>query len=159
MLMASRLVYGMSRERVLPAVLGKVHRTRRTPYIAILFTTLLALGLITFVGEVPALGGTTALLLLCVFTVVNIAVLVLRRDRVDHQHFRTPTILPILGALFCAFLAGPWTGRASVQYTIAGILIAIGVALWVVTLLVNRATGLKPGEPDMATVGTGGPVN
>jgi amino acid transporter len=159
MLMASRLVYGMSRERVLPAVLGKVHQTRQTPYIAILFTTLLALGLITFVGEVPALGGTTALLLLCVFTVVNIAVLVLRRDRVEHQHFRTPTILPILGALFCAFLAGPWTGRASVQYTIAGILIAIGVVLWVVTLLVNRATGLEPAEPDMATVGTSGPVN
>jgi basic amino acid/polyamine antiporter, APA family len=159
MLMASRLVYGMSRERVLPAVLGKVHRTRQTPYIAILFTTLLALGLITFVGEVPALGGTTALLLLCVFTVVNIAVLVLRRDRVEHQHFRTPTMLPILGALFCAFLAGPWTGRASVQYTIAGILIAIGVVLWVVTLLVNRATGLEPAEPDMATVGTSGPVN
>jgi amino acid transporter len=159
MLMASRLVYGMSRERVLPAVLGKVHRTRRTPYIAILFTTLLALGLITFVGEVPALGGTTALLLLCVFTVVNAAVLVLRRDRVDHKHFRTPTILPILGALSCAFLAGPWTGRASVQYTIAGILIAIGVVLWVVTVLVNRATGLEPAEPDMATVGTSGPVN
>ena len=159
MLMASRLVYGMSRERVLPAVLGKVHRTRQTPYIAILFTTLLALGLITFVGEVPALGGTTALLLLCVFTVVNAAVLVLRRDRVDHKHFRTPTILPILGALSCAFLAGPWTGRASVQYTIAGILIAIGVVLWVVTVLVNRATGLEPAEPDMATVGTSGPVN
>ena len=81
MLMASRLVYGMSREQVLPPVLGRVHRTRRTPYIAIGFTTLLAFGLITFVGAVPALGGTTALLLLCVFTVVNIAVLVLRRDR------------------------------------------------------------------------------
>ena len=87
MLMASRLVYGMSREHVLPAVLGKVHATRRTPYIAIGFTTLLAFGLITFVGEVPALGGTTALLLLCVFTVVNIAVLVLRKDTVDAQAF------------------------------------------------------------------------
>ena len=78
MLMASRLVYGMSRERVLPTALGKVHPSRRTPYIAIGFTTLLAFGLITFVGGVPALGGTTALLLLCVFTVVNITVLVLR---------------------------------------------------------------------------------
>ena len=159
MLMASRLVYGMSRERVLPAVLGKVHRTRRTPYIAIGFTTLLAFGLITFVGEVPALGGTTALLLLCVFTVVNIAVLVLRRDRVGHQHFRTPTIVAVLGALVCAFLAGPWTGRDPVQYKIAGVLIGIGVVLWVVTVLVNRATGVKPAEPDMETVGTRGPVN
>ena len=159
MLMASRLVYGMSRERVLPTVLGKVHPTRRTPYIAIGFTTLLAFGLITFVGEIPALGGTTALLLLCVFTVVNIAVLVLRRDRVDHQHFRTPTILAVLGALTCAFLAGPWTGRDPVQYRIAGVLIAIGVVLWVVTVLINRATGLKPAEPDAATIGTRGPVN
>ena len=54
MLMASRLVYGMSREHVLPAALGKVHASRRTPYIAIGFTTLLAFALITFVGEVPA---------------------------------------------------------------------------------------------------------
>jgi basic amino acid/polyamine antiporter, APA family len=159
MLMASRLVYGMSREHVLPTVLGKVHPSRRTPYIAIGFTTLLAFGLITFVGEVPALGGTTALLLLCVFTVVNVAVLVLRRDPVDHQHFRSPTILPVLGALCCAFLAGPWTGRNPVQYEIAGILLAIGVVLWVVTVLVNRATGLKPAEPTMADIGGSGPQN
>ena len=47
MLMASRLIYGMSREHVLPPLLGKVHPTRRTPYIAIGFTTLLAFALIT----------------------------------------------------------------------------------------------------------------
>ncbi len=159
MLMASRLVYGMSRERVLPTVLGKVHPARRTPYVAIGFTTLLAFGLITFVGEVPALGGTTALLLLCVFTVVNIAVLVLRRDAVLHRHFRTPTFLPVLGVLSCAFLAGPWTGRDPIQYRIAGILIGLGVVLWLVTLWVNRATGLKPAEPAMADIGGRGPVN
>ncbi len=107
MLMASRLVYGMSREHVLPAALGKVHRTRLTPYVAILFTTLLAFMLITFVGEIPALGGTTALLLLGVFTVVNIAVLMLRKDTVSHAHFRTPTIVPVLGAITCAFPGRP----------------------------------------------------
>ena len=158
MLMASRLVYGMSREHVLPPALGKVHKTRRTPYIAIGFTTLLAFALITFVGEVPALGGTTALLLLCVFTVVNVAVLILRRDPVEHKHFRTPTFLPILGAVFCAFLTGPWTGRAVVQYHVAGVLLAIGVGLWFVTVLFNRATGVKP-QPDVETFGRGGPVN
>lgn len=138
MLMASRLVYGMSREGVLPAVLGKVHAARRTPYVAIGFTTLLAFGLITFVGEVPALGGTTALLLLVVFTVVNIAVLVLRKDKVDHKHFRTPTVLPVLGAACCAFLVGPWTGRDPVQYQIAGVLLVIGVVLWGATLALQK---------------------
>ncbi len=138
MLMASRLVYGMSREGVLPAVLGKVHAARRTPYVAIGFTTLLAFGLITFVGEVPALGGTTALLLLVVFTVVNIAVLVLRKDKVGHKHFHTPTVLPVLGAACCAFLVGPWTGRDPVQYQIAAVLLVIGVVLWGATLALQK---------------------
>ena len=155
MLMASRLVYGMSREGVLPPALGKVHPTRRTPYIAIGFTTLLAFALITFVGTVPALGGTTALLLLCVFTVVNVAVLILRRDPVEHEHFRTPTFLPVVGALTCAFLVGPWTGRASVQYTIAGILLGIGIVLWVVTVFVNRAADRGRAVPGpVGTTGT-----
>jgi basic amino acid/polyamine antiporter, APA family len=158
MLMASRLVYGMSREGVLPAALGRVHPTRRTPYIAIAFTTALAFGLITFVGEVPALGGTTALLLLCVFTVVNVAVLVLRRDPVSHKHFKTPTLLPILGAIFCAFLAGPWTGRNPAQYNIAGILLGIGAVLWLVTVMVNRATGQQV-KHDLGGLGSHGPVN
>ena len=159
MLMASRLVYGMSREGVLPPVLGRVHRVRRSPYAAIAFTSLLAFGLITFVGAVPALGGTTALLLLGVFTIVNIAVLVLRKDKVDHEHFRSPTILPVLGALSCAFLVGPWTGRASVQYAIAGILLAIGVVLWVVTVMVMRSQGLKPSGDELPPISHTGPVN
>ena len=159
MLMASRLVYGMSRERVLPPVLGKVHASRRTPYVAIGFTTLLSFALITFVGAVPALGGTTALLLLCVFTVVNIAVLVLRKDRVDHAHFRTPTFLPVIGALACAFFAGPWTGRDPIQYRIAGVLIGIGIVLWVITVMINRSTGRQPAEPQMEDIGGAGPVN
>lgn len=140
MMMASRLIYGMSREGVLPQVLGKVHSGRRTPYIAIGFTSLLAVALILFAGGVPALGGTTALLLLCVFAIVNIAVLVLRKDTVDHKHFRTPTILPVLGAISCTFLAGPWTGRDPVQYLIAACLLGLGVVLWLATISIMRAS-------------------
>ncbi len=143
MLMASRLVYGMSREHVLPPLFGRVHPTRRTPYLAIAMTTLLAFGLITFVGEVPALGGTTALLLLAVFTIVNVAVLVLRSDHVEHKHFRVPAVVPILGALTCAFLVGPWTGRDPQQYVIAGVLLGIGVALWGLTALYDHLTGWR----------------
>ncbi|WJS87189.1 APC family permease [Paracoccus sp. TOH] len=148
MLMASRLLYGLARQRVLPHGLGLVHPTRRTPYVSIAFTTALAFGLIYFVvtrSETPAislLGGTTALLLLCVFTVVNIALLVLRRQPVSHEHFRTPGILPWIGALTCAFLAGPWARSAAQmeQYRIAGWLLAVGVVLWVVTWIWNRAS-------------------
>ena len=143
MLMASRLLYGMANERVLPPALGLVHRTRRTPWVAIVFTSLLAFGLIWF-ADLAALGGTTSLLLLCVFTVVNIAVLILRRDPVDHRHFRAPTAVPVVGALLCAFLASPLSGRAPADYRIAGVLLALGVVLWAVTWMINRAVYARP---------------
>ena len=138
MLMASRLLYGMANERVLPRVLGRVLPERRTPWVAIAFTTLLAFALIWF-ADLEALGGTTSLLLLCVFTVVNISVLVLRRDPVEHDHFRTPTALAVAGALLCAFLASPLSGRDTSDYRIAGVLLVVGIALWVVTWVLNRA--------------------
>ncbi|MBJ8342113.1 APC family permease [Antrihabitans sp. YC3-6] len=159
MLMASRLLYGMARQGVIPKALGKVHPTRRTPYVAIVFTTLLAFGLITFVGEVPALGGTTALLLLGVFTVVNIAVLVLRKDPVEHSHFKTPTFLPILGAVSCGFLTTPFTDRPNEEYKVAGILLAIGVVLWAITWYLNKKTGAEPAQLKPEELTGDGPVN
>jgi basic amino acid/polyamine antiporter, APA family len=149
MLMASRLLYGMAREDVLPRFLGRVHPGRRTPWSSILFTTLIAFGLIVvvsnFMGDatVEALGGTTSLLLLGVFTIVNVAVLVLRRQPVEHRTFRAPTIMPVLGAVTCAFLVGPWTGRDTVEYKIGGVLLAIGVVLWALTWSWNRGVRAK----------------
>ena len=57
MLMASRLLYGMSKQRVLPPVLGRVLEGRRTPWVAILFTTAIAVGLLAFVDQLPSSAG------------------------------------------------------------------------------------------------------
>lgn len=129
MMMASRLVYGMAREGILAEKFAAVHPVRRTPWVAILLTTALVLLLASW-GGVRSLGGTTALLLLCVFTLVNVAVLVLRRRPVAHAHYRAPALLPVLGALSCLYLASPWSGREAQQYWIALALLALGVALW-----------------------------
>jgi amino acid transporter len=141
MMMASRLLYGMSRERIIPEVLGAVHALRRTPWVAIVFTTVLTLALASW-GGVRALGGTTALLLLCVFTLVNVAVLVLRARPVAHRHYRAPTIFPVLGVASCAYLASPWSGRDAEQYRIAAVLLVVGLTLWAVNWFVQgrRAT-------------------
>lgn len=160
MMMASRLLYGMAKQRVLPPAFGRVLPQRRSPWVAILVTTGIAAGLIMFVGQVSALGGTTALLLLAVFTIVNVACLVLRRKPQSHKHFVAPTVLPIIGALACGFLVGPWTGRDSFQYVIAGILLAIGVVLWLITWLFNRAIyGRKTYVKEPEDLDTEGPVN
>jgi basic amino acid/polyamine antiporter, APA family len=144
MLMASRLLYGMAHQGVLPRPLGLVHRGRRTPWMSIIVTTLFAIALILFVGGISELGGTTALLLLAVFTVVNVACLVLRRDPVEHDHFRAPTWVPVVGALTCAYMVGPWTGRATVQYEIAAWVLGIGLVLWALTWFLNRALYARP---------------
>ena len=145
MLMASRLIYGMASQDVLPRSLGRVSATRRSPYAAIVFTTALALVLIIVVRTqaestiVSALSGTTSLLLLAVFTVVNVCCLVLRRDP-QPSRFRAPTAVPVIGALTCAFLLGPWARLEAdyVQYKIAAGLLALGVVLWLGTWLTNR---------------------
>jgi amino acid transporter len=144
LMMASRLIYGMARERIIPAKLGSVHAERRTPWVAILFTTALAIGLASLSG-VRELGGTTALLLLCVFTLVNVAVLVLRGKPVAHAHYRAPTIFPVLGVLSSAYLASPWSGRNAREYQIAGVLLAVGLGLWLLNWLFHGRRARDPG--------------
>lgn len=129
LMMASRLMYGLARERIVAAKLASVHPRYRTPSIAIVVTTALVIVLASW-GGVRALAGTTALLLLGVFTVVNAAVLVLRRRPVAHAHFRAPAAIAVLGATASAYLASPWSGRDVEQYGIAAALLALGVVLW-----------------------------
>ncbi|MEU5850611.1 APC family permease [Saccharopolyspora shandongensis] len=136
MLMASRLVYGMSQERIIPKQFGLVHRTRRTPWVAIVFTSIIAVALVSSL-KISDLGSTTSLLLLVVFAVVNVAVLVLRKDKVEHKHFKAPTWVPVLGALTCAFFASPLSGRPGTEYIIAGILLGVGVIFWAVNFLIG----------------------
>ncbi|WBQ01969.1 APC family permease [Kribbella sp. CA-293567] len=158
MLMASRLLYGMSHEKVLPGPLGRVLHRRRTPWVAILFTTLLAFLLIGY-ADLTALGGTTAFLLLCVFAIVNVAVLVLRRDQVGHKHFHAPTVLPVLGVVLCVYLASPLSGRAKQDYKIAGYLMIIGVGLWALTWVLNKYVFNRKSDFDPSHLDPRGPVN
>jgi amino acid transporter len=143
MLMASRLLYGLAHQDVLPRALGKVSPNTRSPWAAVIFTTLLALALIAYVANrsdddiVINLASVTALLLLGVFTIVNIACLVLRRDGRESM-FRSPGLTPVLGAAACLFLVGPWVDRPGIVYQIAGGGLLIGVGLWMVTWLTNR---------------------
>jgi APA family basic amino acid/polyamine antiporter len=134
-------LYGMANERAIPRVFGTVHERRRTPWFAIMCTTVLALLLASWSG-VRTLGGTTALLLLCVFAIVNLAVLLLRKSPVGHKHYRAPTFAPVLGFVSCLYLASPLAGRETSQYIVAGVLLAIGIALYLLNVLLERRGGI-----------------
>jgi amino acid transporter len=134
MVMASRIAYGMANEGILPGVLGRVHPGRRTPWVAIVATTAIAMVLIAS-GELDDLADTTVLLLLLVFVAVNIAVLVLRRDPVDHDHFRVPTPIPVIGAVVSL---GLMTTKSYGVFARTGGLLLLGAVLAAVTWWFQR---------------------
>ena len=145
MIMASRLLYGMSEERVVPAPFGLVHSVRRTPWFAIIFTTLLAVILVS-TGDLGDLADTTVALLLGVFIVVNITVLVLRRDPVEHDHFQIPSIVPMIGV---GISIGVLTQTDAEIFARAGLILLLGLVIWVLNaLLVRREGDAPPAERD-----------
>jgi amino acid transporter len=103
-LMGSRLLYGMSHQGLLPSILGRVHPVRKSPHIAV-FVLFGIVSILILSGGVKALAESTVLLLLTVFTTVNISLVVLkRRPGEPRGGFEPPIIVPMLGALVCASL-------------------------------------------------------
>ena len=125
MIMANRLAFGMAEQGLLPAVLGRTPPRRRTPWVAIVATTIVSI-LLTLIGDLSLRASTVVLLLLFVFIAVNVSVLVLRRRPVEHQHFRVWTFVPVLGVASRVLLSQQsppvWLGGA--------IALAVGVALY-----------------------------
>ena len=107
-IMGSRMLYGMARQGLLPAVLGRIHGKRHTPHVAILTLLVLVLVLAVSGGEdaVKQLASATALLLLLFsFMVVNSALVVLKlRPGEPHGQFEVPVFVPVLGILVNATL-------------------------------------------------------
>ena len=126
MIMASRLAYGMAEQGLLPGALSRVLPKRQTPWVAILATTLVAM-LLTLVGDLALLAETVVLLLLFVFLSANVSVLVLRRDRVSHEHFRVWTFVPWLGIASCLLLM---TQQKPMVWLFGAVLLAVGAVLY-----------------------------
>jgi APA family basic amino acid/polyamine antiporter len=135
MIMSSRLAYGMGKQGLMPSAFSHVLPERRTPWVAIVVTTVIAM-VLTATGSIATLAETVVLLLLFVFLSTNIAVLVLRRDKTgEGDHFRAWTVLPVLGALSCIVLLTQQSGEVWLR---GGIIVAVGVVLYAVMTLVRR---------------------
>lgn len=96
-IMGSRLLYGMARQGLVPAPLGRVHAARRTPHLAIL-TLLVVVLVLAFASGVTELATATGLLLLFCFAIVNGALIVLKLRRGEARGaFEVPVFVPALG--------------------------------------------------------------
>lgn len=103
-IMASRVFYGMSDQGLLPGWLRQVNRVTRTPVNA---TLVAGAAVLLFASLLPleALARVTSFIILCVFCLVNLALLKIKRAEKQQPEddagasIRYPLAVPVLGLL------------------------------------------------------------
>ena len=104
-----RILYGMAREDVVPGIFAKIHPTRRSPWVGLLFSGLVVAGLLVTGYAVSAAGGgldlvnrlatVTVVFLLAIYALVIVTCLKLRGRDEDERAFRANTPLLVVGLL------------------------------------------------------------
>lgn len=103
-IMGSRLVYGMSRERLLPKFLGYVSAKTHTPVMAI-FLCIGVVLLMAFTGDIAVLAKSSSLLLLTGFFMMNMSLIILKRRKGEEKgRFEIPYSVPAMGCLLAISL-------------------------------------------------------
>jgi amino acid transporter len=139
-----RILYGMANEDIVPSVFGKIHATRRSPWVGLLFSGLVV-GALLVVGEVaPTVEGTsiverlalvTVVFLLFIYALVIVSCLKLRGQDEDERAFRANTPLLVFGLVGnLAILSWSIYDDPTSLIWCAG-LVAVGVVLFIVEYL------------------------
>ncbi len=107
-IMASRVLYGLSSRGHLPAELSRVNATTRTPVLATVIVAGMALVLALWL-PIEELAASTSLIVLIVFFAVNLSLIRIKRRPAGSAEaakiFTVPLWVPIIGALFSVALA------------------------------------------------------
>ncbi|MER6117809.1 amino acid permease [Streptomyces sp. NPDC001743] len=130
----TRILFAMSRDGLVPKVFGKVHPTSGTPRVNTVIVSLFC-GVLAAAVPLGKLVSATSIGTLFAFALVNIAVVVLRRNRPEMDRtFKVPfgPLFPVLGFAFCAYsmytldvdtwiVFGAWMAVGLVIYAVYGI--------------------------------------
>jgi APA family basic amino acid/polyamine antiporter len=142
----SRILFGMARENIVPAVFAKVHPVRRSPYVALIFGGAVV-GALLVVGAairssqaglpvdeqldiVDRLATITVVFLLFIYALVIVACLKLRGKDESPDTYRANTVLLVLGILGnVAVLVYTLIDDPEALFWVAGLL-AVGLVLY-----------------------------
>jgi amino acid transporter len=155
-----RILYGMAREDVVPGVFAKIHATRRSPWVGLLFSAAVVAALLITGNVVQAGGGidlvntlalVTVVFLLAIYALVIVTCLKLRGRDEDERTFRANTPLLVIGLLGnLAILGFSIYDDPSSLIWCAGLL-AVGVVLFLIERAFgsrNRPQGARRGDPE-----------
>ena len=113
-IMASRVLYGLSAKGLLPSILSTVNTYTQTP----LYATALVVGIVFVLAlgfDLAGLAKSTSIITLCIFALVNAALIRIRlRDKFSSlkegiekiESVQYPLIIPILGLLVSVVFLG-----------------------------------------------------
>lgn len=146
-----RILYGMAREDVVPGVFAKIHPTRRSPWVGLLFSGLVVGGLLVTGKLVTAAGGgidlvnrlalVTVVFLLAIYALVIVTCLKLRGQDEDERAFRANTPLLVLGFLGNIAILGFAIYDDPTSLLWCAGLVAVGVVLFLIEYAVGRRSG------------------
>src|SRR5690606_40252879 len=104
-----RILYGMAREDVVPGVFAKLHPSRRSPWVGLIFSALVVASLLIIGTLVVEAGGgidliarlatVTVVLLLFIYVLVIAAAFKIGDRDATEQTFRAPRWLLAVGIL------------------------------------------------------------
>ena len=107
MIVTSRMMYGMARDKALPEGLSKVSPKFRTPALAVLITMILTM-IPLFLGDISIVANATVFGVLITFFLVNLSLIALRRKKPDLERpFKLKPnlgwvpIIALLGCIVC----------------------------------------------------------
>lgn len=100
-IMGSRILYGLAAEGWIHSRFARVHRAYQTPVTATL-VVLAAMIAGTVLLPLVSLAQLTSLLVLIIFTLVNAALIAIKRRHRDHGgYIKVPTAIPYVGVALC----------------------------------------------------------
>jgi len=152
-----RILYGMAREDVVPGVFAKIHPTRRSPWVGLLFSGIVV-GLLLVIGTaVTASGGgidlvgrlatVTVVLLLAIYALVIVSCLKLRGQDEHDDIFRANTPLLVVGLLGNLAILGFTVYDDPTSLVWCAGLLAVGVVLFLAEhFFGSRGTGARTPE-------------
>ena len=109
-IMASRLLYGMSKHKVLPAFLSDIHSVTRVPHKS---TVLVAASILvlTLLFDLESLAKSTSYIVVVIFIIMNVTLIVIKQKETSrykylnqekYQGFTVPLAVPVIGLLILA---------------------------------------------------------
>jgi len=128
---ASRVSFAMGRDGNLPRAFGRLHPKNQTPSTALLISGAIII-FATVALPIQSVAAVADIMILLLFTLVNVAALTLRKKRPDvKRHFITPffPIIPLVGIATKLFLAVTLFSYEPYAWWLAIVLIMIGLGL------------------------------